>query len=103
MELYRDVLQPGFQKDDLKIVVVIAGWMGAAIYMNQERIVMQRQQQLNECLIELTKCYFADTVLFDKMIAEVVVRNHEKIYHHINHILNVKYFRLEFRQIHCKR
>lgn len=73
LELYRDVLQPPFQKDDLKIVVVVAGWMGASIYMNQQRVIMQRQQQLNECLIELTKCYFADTVLFEKMIAEVVV------------------------------
>ncbi|GJQ85802.1 hypothetical protein Trydic_g20359 [Trypoxylus dichotomus] len=72
LELYRDVLQPVFQKNDLKIVVVVAGWMGASIYMNQQRVLMQRQQQLNECLIELTKCYFADTILFDKMIAEVV-------------------------------
>lgn len=72
LELYRDVLQSTFKKNDLKIVVVVAGWMGASIYMNQQRVLMQRQQQLNECLIELTKCYFADTILFDKMIAEVV-------------------------------
>ncbi|KAI4460298.1 cyclic nucleotide phosphodiesterase [Holotrichia oblita] len=72
LELYRDVLQPAFQKDDLKIVVVVAGWMGASIYMNQQRVHMEREQQLNECLIELTKCYFADTIIFEKMIAEVV-------------------------------
>lgn len=73
IELFRDVLQPKFNRDELKIVVVVAGGMGASIHQNQQRMTMHRQHQLNDCLIELTKCYFAESVKFEKMIGEIVV------------------------------
>lgn len=72
IELYRDVTQPPFTKDDLKITIVITGWMGAAIHQNHQRLTLQKQQELNDYLLDLTKCYFAETVRIEKMITEIV-------------------------------
>lgn len=47
--------------------------MGAAIHQNQQRLALQKQQELNDYLIELTKCYFADTISLEKLISEIVV------------------------------
>ncbi|XP_022919275.1 cAMP and cAMP-inhibited cGMP 3',5'-cyclic phosphodiesterase 10A-like [Onthophagus taurus] len=71
IELYRDVLQPNYDRNDLKIAVVIAGWIGTSIHLNKERMTMQRNQKLNECLMNLTKCYFAGTITLGRMINEV--------------------------------
>lgn len=65
-------MQP-FQKDDLRVVIAVTGWMGAALHQNQQRLALEKQQQLNDYLLDLTKCYFADTVLMSKMISEIVV------------------------------
>lgn len=73
IELYRDVTQGPFQKDDLRIVIAVTGWMGAALHQNQQRLALEKQQQLNDYLLDLIKCYFADTMLKDKMISEFVV------------------------------
>lgn len=73
IELCRDVTSPPFSKENLKIVVVVTGWMGAAIHQNQERLALQKQQELNDYLLDLTKCYFAEVVALDHMINEVVV------------------------------
>lgn len=73
IELYRDTLQEAFKRDDVRIVVVVTGWMGAAIHQNQQRLALQKQQELNDYLIELTKCYFADTISLEKLISEIVV------------------------------
>lgn len=73
IELYRDITQQPFQKDDLRVVIAVTGWMGAALHQNQQRLALEKQQQLNDYLLDLTKCYFADTVLMSKMISEIVV------------------------------
>lgn len=80
IELCRDVMQPPFGKEDLKIVIVVTGWMGAAIHQNQQRLALQKQQELNDYLLDLTKCYFADTVVMEKMISEVVVSIHNSLF-----------------------
>nr|CAH7748344.1 unnamed protein product [Callosobruchus chinensis] len=72
IELYRDVTQLPFNKDDLKISIVVSGWMGAAIHQNHLRLTLQKQQELNDYLLDLTKCYFAETVAIEKMITEIV-------------------------------
>ncbi|KAJ8934359.1 hypothetical protein NQ314_013400 [Rhamnusium bicolor] len=72
IELYRDVTQAPFNKEDLKICIVITGWMGAAIHQNVQRLTLQKQQELNDYLLDLTKCYFAETVAIEKMITEIV-------------------------------
>ncbi|KAJ8921660.1 hypothetical protein NQ315_010569 [Exocentrus adspersus] len=72
LELYRTVTQPPFSKEDLRISIVVTGWMGAAIHQNRLRLTLQKQQELNDYLLELTKCYFAETVAIDKMITEIV-------------------------------
>ncbi|CAH1173827.1 unnamed protein product [Phaedon cochleariae] len=72
IELYREVTQPPFNKDDLKISIVVTGWMGAAIHQNHLRLTLQKQQELNDYLLDLTKCYFAETVAIEKMITEIV-------------------------------
>lgn len=73
IELCRDVTQPVFGKEDLKIVVVVSGWVGAAIHQNQQRLALQKQQELNDYLLNLAKCYFAETVKREKMVAEIIV------------------------------
>lgn len=78
IELYRDFTQGPFQKEDLRIVIAIAGWMGAALDQNQRRLALEKQQQLNDYLLDIIKCYFTDTLLKDKMISEFVVRQQTK-------------------------
>lgn len=73
LELTREANLPHFNKDNLKIVVVMAGWMGAAIHQNQERLSLLKKQELNDYLLDLTRCYFANAVPLDNMISEVVV------------------------------
>jgi GAF domain-containing protein len=73
IELYREITQLPFNKDDLKISIVVTGWVGAAIHQNHLRLTLQRQQELNDYLLDLTKCYFAETVAIEKMITEIVV------------------------------
>lgn len=76
IELFRLADQGTFSKDDLKITIVVTGWMGAAIHQNQQRVALKRQQELNEYLLDLTKNYFSDTVMMEKMISDVVVSKH---------------------------
>lgn len=73
LELVKHGDLPQFNKDDLKIVVVVTGWMGAAIYQNQQRIELEKQKELNDYLISLTKCYFAYSVDLEKMVSEIIV------------------------------
>lgn len=72
LEMFRDVLQDDFKKSDLSICVAVANWMGTAVYMNEQKIILTNRQQLNSCLLELTKCFLTDIRLFDKMIMEIV-------------------------------
>ncbi|XP_068082303.1 cAMP and cAMP-inhibited cGMP 3',5'-cyclic phosphodiesterase 10A-like [Anabrus simplex] len=72
IELYRTVREGSYSKTDIEIVVAVAGWMGAAIHQNQQRVALQKQQELNDYLLDLTKCYFADIVFMDKIISEIV-------------------------------
>ncbi|KAG5883187.1 hypothetical protein JTB14_018203 [Gonioctena quinquepunctata] len=72
IELYRDVTQHPFTKEDLRISIVVTGWMGAAIHQNHLRLTLQKQQELNDHLLDLTKCYFAETVAIEKMTTEIV-------------------------------
>lgn len=72
IELGKEVTLPPFTRENLKIVVVVTGWMGAAIHQNQERLSLQKKQELNDYLLNLTKCYFADAVGLEQMISEVV-------------------------------
>lgn len=73
IELSKECTLPPFTKENLKIVVVVTGWMGAAIHQNQERLSLQKKQELNDYLLNLTKCYFANAVGLEQMISEVVV------------------------------
>ena len=73
IELFTLMNQGNFSKDDLKITIVVTGWMGAAIHQNQQRVALKKQQELNEYLLDLTKNYFSDTVQMEKMISDVVV------------------------------
>ncbi|KAJ8978479.1 hypothetical protein NQ317_018732 [Molorchus minor] len=72
IELYREFTQFPFNKDDLKISIVVTGWAGAAIHQNSLRISLQKQQELNDYLLGLTQCYFAETVGIEKIFTEIV-------------------------------
>lgn len=78
IEFYRQFREPDYVNEDLKIAVVVTGWMGAAIHQNQQRLALKRQQELNDYLLDLTKCYFAETVMMEKMITEIAVSKTEK-------------------------
>ncbi|KAJ8952653.1 hypothetical protein NQ318_020968 [Aromia moschata] len=43
IELYREVTQPPFVKDDMKISIVVTGWAGAAIHQNSFRLALQKK------------------------------------------------------------
>ncbi|KAJ9591947.1 hypothetical protein L9F63_001549, partial [Diploptera punctata] len=58
---------------DLQIVIAVTGWMGAAIHQNQQRVVLMKQQDINEYLLELTRNYFADIVMMDRIVSEIMV------------------------------
>lgn len=73
IELHRDTFQRSFNEKDLSIVTIVCSWVGAAIHQNQQRLSLQKQQELNEYLIEISKCYFSDTISLDKLIAEIIV------------------------------
>lgn len=73
IELYKDASLPPFVKNDLKIVVVTVGWMGAAIDQNSLRLSLKKQQKLNEYLLNLTKCFFNDTALENELLSEIAV------------------------------
>ncbi|ENN78871.1 hypothetical protein YQE_04660, partial [Dendroctonus ponderosae] len=72
VEMYRCVPEAPFSKDDLKISIVVSGWMGAAIHQNRLRLALQKQQELNDYLLDLIKCYFADNVSMETLITEIV-------------------------------
>lgn len=72
LEMYRFVSESPFSKEDLKISIVVSGWMGAAIHQNRLRLALQKQQELNDYLLDLIKCYFAENVSLETLITEIV-------------------------------
>ncbi|XP_044258941.1 cAMP and cAMP-inhibited cGMP 3',5'-cyclic phosphodiesterase 10A-like [Tribolium madens] len=72
IELYRQLFDEPFSKDDLKLTLIVTGWMGAAIHQNSRRLALQRQQELNDYLLDLTKCFFGESVVMEKMLSETV-------------------------------
>lgn len=73
LELTKDVTQPPFDEDDVKITVLVSAWIGAAIHQNQQRVMLQKQQELNDYLLDLVKCYFSNAVGIQKLINEIAV------------------------------
>lgn len=73
IELHKYANLEPFTRKDLQIVVVVTGWMGAAIQQNQQRIALEKQRRINDYLLDLTKCYFGDDVDLEKMITEIIV------------------------------
>lgn len=74
IEFHRAVNTEPFGSDDLKIAIMVTGWMGAAIHQNKHRIALQQQQELNDYLLQLTRCYFSDTsIVKENMISEITV------------------------------
>ncbi|KAL1487955.1 hypothetical protein ABEB36_015336 [Hypothenemus hampei] len=72
MEMNRCIPQSSFNRDDLKMSIVIAGWMGAAIHQNRLLLALQKQQELNDYLVNLIKCFFAENISLETLIAEIV-------------------------------
>lgn len=74
-ELYRNIDMPVYTDIDLQMLVVLTGWVGSALYQNQRRINLQRQHELNDYILAMTNCYFANTMLLDNLISEITVSN----------------------------
>lgn len=73
IEFFKLLFDLPFTNDDLRITLSVAGWMGATIEENSKRLALQRQQELNDYLLDLTKCYFGDPVALEKMVLELAV------------------------------
>ncbi|XP_026469929.1 cAMP and cAMP-inhibited cGMP 3',5'-cyclic phosphodiesterase 10A-like [Ctenocephalides felis] len=71
VELYKES-EEVYDDRDLQVVMGITGWMGAAIQQNQMRLILRKQQQLNDYLLEFTSKYFGDNVQIEQMISEIV-------------------------------
>nr|CAD7401678.1 unnamed protein product [Timema cristinae] len=79
IELFKEVDEGPYKKTDLQIVVATTGWMGAAINQHQQKIALQKQQELNDYLLGLCKHYFADHLVVDKIISEIMMFAKETI------------------------
>lgn len=73
IELYKDIYQSPFTEADLLATQITTAWMGTAIQQNRERLILQKQRELNTYLIDLLKCYFSNTIFLDKALFEIVV------------------------------
>lgn len=58
---------------DYQLCVAMAGWMGAAIHQNNERLFLLKQSELNKCLLSLIELFFSGVITFDKLVSDVVV------------------------------
>lgn len=47
--------------------------MGAAVQQNQLRLILMKQQELNDFLLEVTSKYFTDNVQIEEMVSGIVV------------------------------
>ncbi|GJQ80088.1 hypothetical protein Trydic_g19371 [Trypoxylus dichotomus] len=72
IELFRDITQPRFRSNEFKITNTVANLVGAAIFTNLQRIMLDSEKQLNDCLVDLARCYFTDTYMFDKLILQLI-------------------------------
>ncbi|XP_049824772.1 cAMP and cAMP-inhibited cGMP 3',5'-cyclic phosphodiesterase 10A isoform X2 [Aethina tumida] len=72
LEMYRDVFSTAYEIKDLSIAIVVCGWMGAAIHQNRERVALHKQKRINDCLLDLIKCFFTSDLPLAKMIGEIM-------------------------------
>lgn len=72
-ELVKSEYDEPFNMDDLKIVVVLTGWMGAAIHQNLQRIAMKKQEILHDHLLDITKSYYNGSTTTCKMLTDLIV------------------------------
>lgn len=61
-----------YDENQLQIAIAVTGWMGVALEQNQKLILMQKEQQLNDYMLELTQLYFGDAELLNYMIDDIV-------------------------------
>lgn len=73
IELYRCSDAELFDLNDVKLMVVICGWMGAAIHQNNIRVVLKKQQDLNNTMINITQRYFSEQIELVNLLYEMVV------------------------------
>lgn len=62
-------------KLDLQTCTTMTGWMGAAIYQNNERLFLLKKSELSNYLISLTEYFFTGEITFDKFVSDIVVSN----------------------------
>nr|CAD7443993.1 unnamed protein product [Timema bartmani] len=79
IELFKEMEEEPYKKTDLQIVAATTGWMGAAIHQNHQRVALQKQQELNDYLLGLSKHYLADHLVVDKIISEIMTFAKETI------------------------
>lgn len=72
VELYRETDQDPYEKHDLKIVVLVCGWVGLAIQQNREGMVLHKQQEINDDLLQLVLAFYGNTVTFENVLAEML-------------------------------
>lgn len=73
-ELIKEDDKEPFNKDDLKVSIVVTGWMGAAIHQNLQRIAMLKQEELHDYLLKVTSSFFNKKSDCNKMVTDFMVR-----------------------------
>ncbi|XP_044756181.1 cAMP and cAMP-inhibited cGMP 3',5'-cyclic phosphodiesterase 10A-like [Coccinella septempunctata] len=71
-EMVKEDVKDPFNKDDLKVSIVVAGWMGAAIHQNLQRQAMLKQASLHNQLLEMTGAFFSKRTDCNSMITELM-------------------------------
>lgn len=69
-ELVKEDDKDPFNKDDLKVTIVVTGWMGAAIHQNLQRIAMLKQEALHSYLLNVTSNFFNEKIDTTKMVSD---------------------------------
>ncbi|CAH0549604.1 unnamed protein product [Brassicogethes aeneus] len=67
-DLYRTSEQPSYGEKELKISLVLAGWIGAAIQQNRDRIMLQEQKKINNMVLELMNKFYNGDIDLDEVL-----------------------------------
>ncbi|XP_044757857.1 cAMP and cAMP-inhibited cGMP 3',5'-cyclic phosphodiesterase 10A-like [Coccinella septempunctata] len=78
-ECIRSQYDEPFGKAELKTVIVLSGWMGAAIHQNMQSVAMRKQEVLHNQLLNITKSYYEATITTTKMLTNLVALSKETI------------------------
>lgn len=73
IELYRHGVNDPFSVNDVKLIVVVCGWMGATIHQNNRRVAFKKQEELNSSMIDITKKFITGQISLETLLFDILV------------------------------